>query len=136
MPRLTNRQYLERHRALRQIWLDSQKFFGVIPYKHQLDVHLFYAPARGWDADAMIEHRLKVQEYDSSLPQRASRGFAEIEGAYLAFVNDSGSQRAPVGEGNVRVTAIARPEPDGEKLAKIFLELGRQQIKQERKKAS
>jgi hypothetical protein len=51
-------------------------------------------------------------------------------------VNETGSKRNPVGEGNIRVTAIARPEPDGEKLAKIFLELGRQQIKEERKKAA
>ena len=67
MPRLTNKEYLERHRALRQIWLDSQKFFGVIPYKQQLDVHLFCTRSRLANEE-MIEHRLKVQEFESSSP--------------------------------------------------------------------
>jgi hypothetical protein len=136
MPRLTNKQYLERHRALRQIWLESQKFFGVVPYSQQLDAHIFYAPARDWSDEEMIEHRQKVQDADGSLPQRASRSYLKIEAAYLAPVNESHSVKGPVGQGKVRVTAIARPQPNSAKLAKIFLELGRQQIKEEREKAA
>ena len=129
MPRLTNKQYLERCRALRQIWLSGQKFFGVIPYKQQLDVHLFYAPARNWSDEEMIEHRLNVQEFDSSLPQRASRGFTQIEAAFLAPVNDPAKRRVPMSETKVRVTAIARPEINSKLMTHALLELGRQQEK-------
>jgi hypothetical protein len=37
MPRLTNKQYLETHRALRRIWLEGQRFFGVLDYNQQMD---------------------------------------------------------------------------------------------------
>jgi hypothetical protein len=116
VPRLTNKQYLERHRALRKIWLETDKFFGVVPYSQQMDVHIFYAPARDWSGEKMIEHRQKVQEFDESLPQRASRSYLKIEAAYLAPVNESETMKVPVGEGNLQVTAIARPEVSSHQL--------------------
>lgn len=77
MARLTNKQYLERHRALRKIWLEAQSFFGVLPYTQQMDVHIFYAPARDWSDEQTLHHRRKVHESDSSLPHRASKGSPE-----------------------------------------------------------
>lgn len=75
VPRLTNKQHLERHRALRKIWLEAQEFFGVLPYTQQMDAHIFYAPARDWSDGEMLQHRQKVQESDPSLPHRASKGY-------------------------------------------------------------
>jgi hypothetical protein len=136
MPRLTNKQYLERHRALRKIWLETDKFFGVVPYTQQMDVHIFYAPARDWSDEKMLEHRQKVQEFDDSLLQRASRGYLKIEAAYLAPVNESATMKVPVGEGTLRVTAIARPEVNSKQLASALLELERRQTRVERKMAA
>jgi hypothetical protein len=127
MPRLTNKQYLERHRALRRIWLEGQRFFGVLDYNQQMDVHAFYAPARDWSDEEMLEHRLKVQELDASLPHRASRGFAKIEAAFLAPTVPL--RRAPYGKGKPRVTAIARPEVNVEQLARAFMDLASEQRK-------
>jgi hypothetical protein len=62
-----------------------------------MDVHIFYAPARDWSDEKMLEYRQKVQEFDDSLPQRASRSYLKIEAAYLAPVNESATiDRIPV----------------------------------------
>lgn len=123
MPRLTNQQYLQRHRALRRIWLEADQFFGVVSYTQQMDVHTFYAPARDWSDDKMLGHRLKVQEFVDSLPQRASRAYLKIEAAYLAPVNRSTPMKAFIGEKNVRVTAIAKPVPNGSLLIQALEQL-------------
>ena len=127
MPRLTNKQYLERHRALRRIWLEGQKFFGVLDYNQQMDVHVFYAPARDWTDDEMLEHRLKIQELDASLPHRASRGYVKIEAAFLA-PRPVSSTPVPRGKGKLRVIPIARPELNSKLLASAFIYLARDEV--------
>jgi hypothetical protein len=135
MPRLTNKQYLERHRALRRIWLEGQRFFGVLGYNQQMEVHVFYVPARDWSDTEMLEHRRKVQEADAALPHRASRGFIKMEAAFLA---PRPATRAPVprDKGKLRVTPIARPEVNVEQLARAFMDLAQQQIESEQEMAA
>jgi hypothetical protein len=135
MPRLTNKQYLERHRALRRIWLEGQKFFGVLDYNQQMEVHAFYAPARDWTDEELLEHRLKAQELDASLPQRASRGFIKIEAAFLA-PRPVHSTPAPRGKGKLRVIPIARPEVNTKQLARAFIDMAREQVKTEQEKVA
>jgi hypothetical protein len=137
MPRLTNKQYLERHRVLRRIWLEDQGSFGVISYNRQMDAHIYYAPARDWSDDQMIKHRVKVTDQDAGLPQRASRDYLEIEEVLKhAREHPAPVARIPAGERKIRVTAIARPEIDAEKLAQALLDLARQQSQDEREKAA
>ena len=129
MPRITNQQYLERHNALRRIWLEDQEFFGALDYNQQMEVHAFYAPAREWSDQELIEHRAKARELDASLPHRASKGFLQIETAFLA----PRPVRTPVprGKGKVRVIPIAKPEIETRKLAMAFMQLAEQQLKEE-----
>jgi hypothetical protein len=137
MPRLTNKQYLERHHALRLIWLEDQGSFGVISYSRQMDTHIYYAPARDWSDEKLIEHRATVTKQDSGLPQRGSRDYLEVESAFLRPRKPSAPPpRVPVGERNIRVTAIARPEVDAEKLAQALLDLARHQAQDDREKAA
>lgn len=130
MTELANKQYLDRHRALRRIWLEDRTVFGVLDYNQQREVHAFYAPATDWSDQEMIEHRHDAQKLEPSLPHRASRGFLQIEAAFLA----PRPVRAPVRKGkrNLRVIPIAKPEIETRKLTMAFLQLAEQQIKTER----
>ena len=109
----------------------------MISYSRQMDAHIYYAPASDWSDEKLITHRATVTEQDAGLPQRASRDYLEIESAFRRPRKPSAPvPRVPVGERKIRVTAIARPEIDAEKLAQALLDLARQQAQDERDKAA
>jgi hypothetical protein len=137
VPRLTNEQYLERHRALKRIWTEDQAAFGVLPYNQQMDIHQYFVPNIDLTDDELIRHRHGIQNRQPSRPQRASKACVKIE---LAVRKNSHRSVAavpvPRGKRKITVTAIARPEPDLKRFAEALLELAKEQGKVDREDAS
>jgi len=139
MPRLSTQLYLQRHHFL--------SIRGVLPAHLQRDIHKFYQPDHPLTDDDLIEHRSAVSKSDPNLPQRASRAFLRIQDAfdtaYAAFevagqddrvFDQTLSRHFPATTNSkriIRVAAIARPEPDYDRLVGTLLDMARRQLAEE-----
>jgi hypothetical protein len=148
MPRLSTQLYLQRHHFLRKAWTEGAKsIFAVVPAHLQWDVHKFYQPDHQLTDGGLIEHRRAVSKSASSLPQRVSRAFLRIQDAFdtanAAFETAGHDARVfdqtlsryfPAttnGKRIIRVAAIARPEPDYDRLVGVLLDMARRQLAEE-----
>lgn len=92
MPRLTNNDFLMRHRFLKRLWEDEylQSLYGLLLPQEQWDVHQYYQMINtGSDAD-IIETRTTVNLGDESLPQCAGRAYAKLFGAFQQITATAG----------------------------------------------
>jgi hypothetical protein len=85
MPRLTNKEYIKRHRFLRSLWLDlrGQQFYAELDMGQQQNLHAYYKPHKEWTERELMAHRNKVDAKYPKLPQAAGRSFADIFGVTL-----------------------------------------------------
>lgn len=84
MPRLTNNDFLIRHRFLKRLWEDEhlKSLYGLLAPNEQWDVHQYYQTINtGSDAE-IIETRTTVNPGDESLPQCAGRAYAKLFSAF------------------------------------------------------
>ena len=139
MPRLTNKDYLARHAVLRTHWLKHQDLYAVVSVSLQWDIHPFYQPAKDLADSELIRHRATVTAEEPSLPNRASKAAQRLFEIYGLAKDAAGddpekltrliraagqASTAPAKAGHsVRVTTVATPEPDYERLASAVLAL-------------
>lgn len=127
MPRLTNKTYLQQRSLLVKVWQTDKFVFSILPYDDQLNIHGFYAPYMKLTDDEVIHHRRQVTADYPSLPQRAGKTFKKVSAlirsdgtrAYMRRSTPKSKER------RVYTSALARPEPDIDKLAKVLLEVVR-----------
>lgn len=96
MPRLTNNDFLMRHRFLKRLWEDEhlKSLYGILLPQEQWDAHQYYQMInRGSDAD-IIETRTTVNPGDESLPQCAGRAYAKLFDAFQQIAATAGRQVA------------------------------------------
>ncbi len=92
MPRLTNNDFLMRHRFLKRLWEDEslQSLYGMLLPQEQWGVHQYYQMINtGGDAD-IIETRTTVNLGDESLPQCAGRAYAKLFSAFQQIAATAG----------------------------------------------
>jgi hypothetical protein len=99
-----------------------------LPYDDQLNIHGFYAPYLKLTDEQAIHHRRQVTADYSSLPHRASKTFKKVAALIRpdgtrAYMRRSSSKSK---ERRVYISALARPEPDIDKLARVLLEVARE----------
>jgi hypothetical protein len=149
MPRVSNQLYLERHRFLVKAWTDFQRLYSILPIEQQWQVHAYYQPSKELTDQQLLEHREKVTEERPELPAQAGKAFIRMYRAFrIAFEYADGDQQrfnaallhltdsraktaAPHGKRRISVTALARPEPDLEVLARALVEMARERVLKE-----
>ena len=145
MPRLTNTQFINRHKDLYSIWHDGPKeLFAILSTNDQWKVHRYYQSSKDLTDQQLIEHRVSITKTEPSLPHQASRGYSRMHQAEVTARKMSTNQQSfhrairqqipgHVHEisndrfRNIRVIGIARPEPDLERLARALI----MQVKEE-----
>ena len=136
MPRLSNRDYLIQRQYLVEEWLGRDGgSFGNLPYQHQIDLHDFYAPAEPMTDLEATRHRAAMTKAFPSLPQKAGRAYQAIRAAVSGLPNQlvdahriatTGLAKIGGRSRSIRVAAIARPKPDHRILARMLLNMTKQ----------
>lgn len=80
MPRLTNNDFLIRHRFLKRLWEDASfhRLYGLLLPQEQWDVHEYYQTVNTGSDSAILEARTVAVAGDASLPQRAGRAYSKF----------------------------------------------------------
>lgn len=113
MPRLTTHTYLSRHYQLKELWIQNQHRFLNLSYKDQIALHMYCLLSLEKSKAELLEHRRNVEIGDSSLPQRAGRAYARLARG------DAWRGSARQTASGISMRAIARPDPDLRKIAKV-----------------
>ena len=152
MPRLTNHDYLQRHQFLKDLWnSDFQCLFGVLSSSRQWLIHRYYQPAKDLTTEELLAYRKTITTAEPTLPHRASRALHYMVRVYeLAHAQYQVANRNPqvfrralrpylpssrVGKRTYYITAIARPEPDYERMARARIALAEYFTMQEKEAA-
>lgn len=135
MPRLTDTDYLARHRYLRLMWQECPYAFAVLKPREQRQLHRYYQTQAVTTDAALIANRQRLTADSPALPHVASKAFHHLYDCFraadvVAGDDDRAFRRALAylaqrqATGGRRLTATARPEPDLRVLARALLELG------------
>ncbi len=137
---------------LEQAWKKFDSLYALLTVEQQWDMHAFYQPTKNLSQTKLVEHRKTITNERPSLPAMASKSFGIMYRAFrYAFRYANGDEQkfrqaiqafAQPGsytihtytDGNkrqhsIRVTSVARPEPDSKLIARALLELARQQVR-------
>lgn len=151
MPRLTRRDYITRHNFLKQIWAHHSELFAVLPVKQQWEVHRYYQLSHGLSEEQLVDYRKTIEREEASLPQRASKAYAQLDRvfryAFEVSEGDGAKFRETVnrftadksvghGKKRLRVGAVVKPEPDLERFSKALVELAKDDADSEARRAS
>ena len=132
MPRLSNDLFIERHHVLRDLWLHQKGQFGLLEVSEQWDRHPYFVPYKELTDSQLLEHRQAITKKRPSLPNVAGKALVSLRTpksrVYDPAVSGSGKQLR-----QIHVSAVARPEPDIEKLAKALLEVAREMQSKEKR---
>lgn len=151
MPRLTNQEYLKRHRFLKALWNHSNRFYSMLDPNQQMNLHGYYIQYKDLSEEELLEHRRAkdASSVEPGLPQVAGKSFATIYSNVLHSMQsfdlsfnpadiDSMTKLIPKLEAliykrvpntpsprgrskGVRVSFLMKPEPDIEKLARALI---------------
>lgn len=82
MPRLTNKQYLERRKLLMKNWKAGGSAFSTLSSIEQMQLHEYFAPTRKLTAAEALEHRVRASTQQPSLPQAAGKVVGQISDVF------------------------------------------------------
>ncbi|MGX7681525.1 hypothetical protein ACSMXN_21795 [Jatrophihabitans sp. DSM 45814] len=113
------------------MWLTAEGIYSWLSATEQWQLHAYYQPSNNLSQPELIEHRQLITLDRPSLPQQAGRALAKLE-AQLAEGDPpprvlSAKRRWAHTERRITVTSVVHPEPDAERLAKVLLEIFREQ---------
>lgn len=127
MPRITKQQYLDRHHLLRKDSLEASVRLGNLTTTQQWALHAYYLPRQDLTDQELLDHRGLVTAQRPSLPNTAGKAFAALQtGRASGIIRDPVIIKGKMRGSRISVRAMARPEPDVEKLAKALLYVARQ----------
>jgi len=138
--RLTNDLYYAEHLFLQVAWDNYDILYAVLPVTQQWQVHAFFQPSKTLTYEELINHRRTITKQQPSLPHQAGKAHFKMGRIYLAASRYAEGDkdkflhalktivlslnRHKTGNGKeIRVAAIARPEPDFKLLAKALMSL-------------
>ncbi|MGJ6122313.1 hypothetical protein QN239_07030 [Mycolicibacterium sp. Y3] len=122
MPRLNTSTYLHHHHQLKELWLIEQNAFSYMSPSDQLALHKYFQFASDKTEAQLVEHRHNVHALDPALPQCAGRAYAKL------LRDERRRSYTPKG-GCVSVRAITRTEPDIKMLAKVFVAMALDELR-------
>jgi hypothetical protein len=136
VPRVSPQRQYDRHRFLCEAWLHFQSLYTILPMNQQWELHAYYRPSEQLSEAELREHQHTVAKQQRELPSKAGKHFNQLYRAFrTAFEHSRGDSRRfnaaiaelghatthPTRRGSVRVSAVARPEPDLRRLARALL---------------
>lgn len=127
MPRLTNRQYLDRRAFLQMLWDKRRQLFSYLSHRDQIYLHRYYSFLIS-DSDAdHLAHRKWISRKDPSLPQTSGRAYRKLQILVREGKIPEEMRSVPDYEGTSRrhitIRSVLRPEPDYERIARSVLDL-------------
>jgi hypothetical protein len=150
VPRLTNDQYINHHIFLRHAWIDFPQLYVVVPMDQQREVHRYFQQAKNLCATELLEYRKRITIQEPDLPAQAGKAFTHMYTAYEIAERLSGGdhdrfkavlhqltrQHAKTSTGpgrRVRIAAVANPELDLEKFARLVIEIAKEMARDQNK---
>lgn len=131
MPRLTPSTYLIHHQQLKTVWETHQYWFAALSPNDQWALHQFYKPSVNLTATELLAHRRAVTAADPSLPHRAGRAYAKLShGERSRAIAGTASSRA------ITVRSVVRPEPDLRLLAKVYIRMALEDMKERQNRSA
>jgi len=130
VPRLSNTDYLKRHRLLHTLWFEHQGTpFSYLSSREQWDLHGYYLPYKDLTDEELLAHRLTITKERPAIPAQAGKAFANlIEG------RQTGVMRSFDGKRWISVRAIVKPEIDLKQLSRALLQLAIDQARDQQAK--
>ena len=139
MPRLTNHVYLQQYRQLRDALRgDGTNAMFLLKPTEQWDLFAYFLPHEHFSDEQRLVARAQVTAFDSSLPQRAGRAWAQFKHAqqeleeYRARIASEPPQPKQPGKHRLVVRSEVNPDLEPEDLAKILVLAATEQARQER----
>lgn len=129
MPRLTNQQHIIRHNELFQTWREHPESFRVLTPTEQQCLHTYYATAERLNSRQLIEHRRRLDQEKPALGFRAGKAYAKLHRFAPAVFDGVHALQRTADNAEPRqlsVSAVVRPKPDIEKLARAIRLLAEQ----------
>jgi hypothetical protein len=140
MPRLTTRDYLRTHDKLRRLWLRGPALFAEISPTDQWLLHDFFKPERDLTDLELLQHRDEITQQRPSLPHQAGRALNRFWDATAqlavrrvarAKVPAVTAKRVRQADRHLTVKAIVKPELEAKKLARAFVWLAQQKLREQ-----
>lgn len=131
MPRTTTQQYLQAHRTLRSLWLDTDgAVFTELSPKEQWYLHDYFRPSEQLSSDELLAHRKTISRQRPSLPQSAGRALSLLMRMLQTYVEprpvvqQKPGVRLPTRRVHrITVRAVVQPKPDAAKLAQVIWQM-------------
>lgn len=133
MPRLTNLTYLANRQLLASHWAQDEYGWSNLSFEDQCTLHEYYQPSMDLTDDQAIGYRQAVTEKWPSLPQRAGKAYAEFTKAIAQLEATPPPPKRPAGRKRtnksyvIRTEGLVRPDVDFDKLARVLLDIARDQ---------
>jgi hypothetical protein len=141
MPRLTTREYLRTHDKLRRLWLRDPSLFAELSPTEQWLLHDFFKPDRVLTDLELLQHRDEITQQRPSLPHQAGRALNQfwdataqlaVKRVARAKAPAAPARRVRQADRHLSVKAIVKPELDAKKLARAFIWLANQRLREQR----
>jgi hypothetical protein len=137
--------YLIQREFMMDAWKGFPTVFTYLTYDQQVELHRFYATTKDLNGEEAIAHRKEVSSKEPSLPNRAGKLYArvfriaEIVQQYIESqpelkpkpVREKVRTRVASSKLNIRISALAKPEPDIDKLAALLLDVARDMAREQ-----
>jgi len=117
VPRLNRSQYFIRHGLLFYLWQTHRRVFSYLSPTAQLELHMFYLPTVDIEEHELASYRDYISKIEPTLANKAGKHFIELTRPRPETIKIITNPR------KLRVTSIMQPEPDLQKLARVFLKL-------------
>ena len=141
MPRTTPQQQFERYQFIQRVFVEDRSMFADLLALNQWALFGFYKPKSDFTLEQLRGYQAAMAKQEPSLPQRAGRAYREFERAYAARQARAKLPRIPIVKDrrnsrtrnrNYVVRGLVRDEIDGPKLARVLIEIARQQVENAR----
>jgi hypothetical protein len=141
MPRLSTREYLRVHDKLRRLWLRDPSLFAEISPTDQWLLHDFFRPDRDLTDLELLQHRDEITEQRPSLPHQAGRALNRfwdataqlaVKRVARAKAPATPAKRVRQADRHLSVKAIVKPDLDAKKLARAYIWLAQQKLRERR----
>lgn len=85
MPRLTNVEFIRRHKLLAELWNDAtlQNLFSSLKVSEQMDLHQYYQTLNTGAEAELVKTCKTINSASGSLPQRAGRAYSRLQEVYI-----------------------------------------------------
>ncbi len=120
VPRLTRSQYFIRQGLLSYLWSTQPQLFSLLSPTAQLELHRFFLPTVDIEEHELASYRDYINKREPSLAHKDSEHFKEFSRPRPQVAEIITKSR------EFELRPIMKPEPDLQKLARVFVRLAEQ----------